>query len=573
MSLPAFYAHAHLATPIIFCGLGGQLYPLCDPASDPVRHSPEGVKALLPVANVPQVAHVLQLVERIGFQSALILAPKAAHDAITRSLQQILLCPPDSFQPSVPIRCRVDPGLPPPTALSANGYNNPAASWDPTLEEETPGPTDDEGAFLVHIFPLGPDDKSRKRNEHVSTRPPGTAQLLTWLDSLGKLPSSPLVLPCDLIAPLFPLESLLQAHLRTEKPLCSPSLTTLLFAPQQPDGLSREREKDNPPRGLYAYPSTELAKTPLSHAFQDGPSAGVHTLLLAKDSTALEEDEIRLTMGMLHGFDRVRLTNALLDAHVYVVNRDTVLPLLERKKMLTSLREHVLPNLARAGWQRPLAQKLGLVNEDAEKDSEHEGHPAPGREDEEDDLSLADGLGLSSPSTPVVSLIARPPPVNEDQDKEEQDKVLAGSFLLRGNTLPTYIEANRFILRNLGKSLMPLPGWVEDQGKPNPAQAKVDRTMVSPDSLISPRATLGERILIKRTIVGSGAVIGKHARLTGCIISEGAVVGAGAKLEGCVVGINGKVGDRCILKDCDVGPGANLDPETHGKNEKYSKDD
>lgn len=566
MALPAFYAHAHMATPVIFCGLGGQLYPLCDPAADPVRHSPQGVKALLPVANVPQVAHVLQLVVRIGFTSALVLAPKAQHDAITRALQQLLLCPPDSYQPSVPIRCRVDPGLPPQTALAAGRYQPPTASWDPTLEEDGPASPDDERAFAVHLLALGPDDKSRRRNEEVgSTRPPGTAQLLTWLDSLGKLPSDPLVLPCDLIAPLFPLDSLLQAHLRTDKPSSSPSVSALLYAPQQADGLSKEREKDNPPRGLYAYPSRELAKTPLPLAFQDGAAGGVHELLLAKDSTVLEEDEVRLTMGLVEGpgQDRVRVSNALLDAHAYVLSRKTVLPLLERRAMLTSLREHVLPNLARAGWQRPLAAQLGMLALDDEPDSDAEA----GETDSAQDYA-------PEHATLAAALIARPPPAAAAvEDKEEQDKVLPGSFVLRGNTLPTYIEANRFILRTLGKAQIPLPGWVEDAGKPSPAQARVDRTMVSPDSLVSPRAVLGEKILVKRTVIGAGAVVGKHARLTGCVVADGAVVGAGARLEGCVVGINAKVGDRCTLKDCDVGPAAELEPETHGKNEKYSKND
>jgi translation initiation factor eIF-2B subunit gamma len=90
----------------------------------------------------------------------------------------------------------------------------------------------------------------------------------------------------------------------------------------------------------------------------------------------------------------------------------------------------------------------------------------------------------------------------------------------RGNTVSGWVEMNRAALK-----LLP-PAPASSSSSPLPPGV-----FISPDSLVptSVYFNLGEKVGIKRCIIGKGCVIGRGSKLTGVIAMEGVVIG-----EGCV---------------------------------------
>lgn len=106
---------------------------------------------------------------------------------------------------------------------------------------------------------------------------------------------------------------------------------------------------------------------------------------------------------------------------------------------------------------------------------------------------------------------------------------------------------------------------------------------ISPDSFLhsSVYANLGEKVGIKRCIIGKGCFVGKGSKLTNAVIMEGVVIGekyvvsppcdpfcgaregrgadetgclvCSVKLDNCVVSNGVQIRDRATLKDCELG--------------------
>lgn len=188
--------------PILFCGPGANLYPLCDPQAAGSKKASgvsgsgasavgaasgidadlplpaSGVKALLPVANVPIIAYPLQLLYSAGFSYAIVFAAKEAHPAISAALRTCSLVHPPHSAPS--------------TSSSTSSIN--VREWS-SSSTSTAGSSNvtagDPSIFRIELFPLGPrDGKLDSDAEDISfgkRSGAGTAQLLLWLHSLGRL--------------------------------------------------------------------------------------------------------------------------------------------------------------------------------------------------------------------------------------------------------------------------------------------------------------------------------------------------------------------------------------------------
>ncbi|KDN44256.1 hypothetical protein K437DRAFT_274629 [Tilletiaria anomala UBC 951] len=762
-------------TPIIFCGPGANLYPLCDPqqaltqvhassSSSPSAAEAAGIKALLPIANRPLLAYPLQLLCTAGIDHAIVVAARESQAAIVATLRTCSL-----QLPSHPQQSHHQHG-------NASGrVNIVVREW--SALQSTSSSTGlstanaDASAFRVELFPLGPHDHgggaagpSASEGDGTSTAAAaaaggaargmksaggrgaeneasafgsgpgsrmGTAQLLLWLWQLGRVQSNPLILPCDLVSPAFPLAALLTAHLQASFPHASPpAITALLYERGAGEGTGREREKEAPPRALFAYASTELipsggvggaatqvqwpsgssstggsAATPLPHS--------LHSLLLHRDEETFssDDDDMDVRMSLLWSHPRTTLATHLLDAHAYVLSMPLLAPLLQRWSLrLTSLREHVLPTAAKCSWQNGLLEKIGWTAPGAEaagaasaegsvayasanvsgRQGGTDGARQHTRPDADADADAEDQAGSSMlaaflKSTNTRNLPVPPPyltPQTQDGDKnqpvegagkvnpvrcvaliarlrprgashagtadapagsgatnsadkqkgadaaaaaraEQHDEAAGGRFIARANTLPTYIESNRYVLKLLAAAsaagnssasgsagVPPLPavsasapvsakaGSYEAGGNNNtsstgaPPAAVPSSTMslpataaitsmtatasstaasaqISADSLIGAQTRLGERTTVKKSVIGRSCWIGRACRLQGCVIMDGCFVGEGAKLENTLLAPGSKVGERVTLKDCDVGPGCRVPADTSSKNEKF----
>lgn len=248
---------APLLQPIIFSGHGLSLYPLCDTASsDPLP------KALLPLANRPLVAFALQSLLSAGLRTALLVAPHKEHAAITRALQSVRLTASSAVGHAGGEKSKHGK-----SAGTAAAGGAAAASSEPPVSghiqvvdglTSVARPSLDREAssvlFRLELLPLGPFDRpTASESPDESSQPdfrqtpsPGTAELLRWIATLGKLDSAdPLIVPVDLLAPSAPIVEVVQAHLAAAaSEEGAPALTCLIYERGTGEGTGKEREKE-----------------------------------------------------------------------------------------------------------------------------------------------------------------------------------------------------------------------------------------------------------------------------------------------------------------------------------------
>ncbi|MCO5588115.1 hypothetical protein L7F22_042070 [Adiantum nelumboides] len=587
-------------TPIIYCGPGANLYPLCDDLASPPPSSVVGgsieissSKALLPLANRPMLAFALQSIFSAGLSNCIILAHSSQHAAIIRALSSIkLIAPPNlafltdnkrrpketkdhdrSTQGQITF---IDPTLPGSPALPTSNVASSSTGANAASTTTTSSSNAANGSMRVELLPLGPYDGNTGVNKspneiqkNFRRGPLGTAELLRWIASIGKLDSDPLILPVDLVAPAFPLRDLIDAYVQSQA--LSPRMPTAccaLYERGAGEGVGKEREKEGPPRLISAY----------------APDQAEHRLVFLQDSDLSEDLSIR--RSLLEEMPQTRISTRLLDAHAYIFNKQQLLPLLESNPKLTSLRDHVLPLIAKASWMKGLREKANWH--------------LPGDQDDVSDDALMDtteDLAVADLNGTLLheEVIGRNSNGRKDSKHNEQIRCLAvivrldsttsnggevssstlPRFIARANTVATYLESNRWLLRQsqedqsafvmpdiIESSIQPITESVE--GTPNIAPS----AQISQDSILGAHVRVGERASIKRSTIGHHCEIGRGARLSGCILMDGAKVGENVRLENVICCASSVLGDRCTLKDCDVAPGVNVAAETNVKNEK-----
>ena len=441
--------------------------------------------------------------------------------------------------------------------------------------------------------------------------------------------ADPLIIPCDLLSSSLPLSTFLTSHYRSSFPHGSPTVSLLLYERGAGEGTGREREKEAPARSIYAYQkNAALPPSPASSSSSSSSSATSsilphthHSLLFVRDEDALLGDDIDLRMSMFWARLRITLSTNLLDSHVYILDRQSVLPLLQARSELTSLCEHVVPTIAKCSWQKGLREKIGWPKRMIGNAGRGAAHS-----DEDDALDEKEGSGEGPSmlaaylrSTSVVNHSAlqelagftshqaqsgkvttntseakqsqRPSAssnisqimfANAAQAEEEEQKrlqseppiscvamvaklrpknaILAAAkageadktgtdsssrqdeFLARANTLPTYLECNRHLLRILSGDAhgAPLPlsfganintpvpaGKGASAAGPSVTSGIDPKAQISADSLVGQGTSIAERTTVKRSIIGKNTTIGRNAKIQGCVIMDGCTIGEG----------------------------------------------
>lgn len=262
------HLHPPLVQPIIFCGPGSNLYPLCsstvaaDATQDPLRSDLVDLpKAMLPVFNRPMIAYALQQLLSAGLRHAVVFAPSEHHSVIAAALKCLILIPPTLVQSGKKLSsaaaaaaaAAVEEASKYPNVSVSVGLNSastaPAAS-DPYLSGNSfaVSSTQNETVMRVDLLPLGPDDLvNAKSGSRVSSpaskyKKLGTAGLVSWLHSIGRLDKDPLVLPVDLITQSISLTDIINSHVSSAPD--SPALTCLMYERGAGEGTGKEREKD-----------------------------------------------------------------------------------------------------------------------------------------------------------------------------------------------------------------------------------------------------------------------------------------------------------------------------------------
>lgn len=281
--------------------------------------------------------------------------------------------------------------------------------------------------------------------------------------------------------------------------------------------------------------------------------------------------EVGLRDGLVRKHPNLQLFATKRDSGIYFFPH-WVLRFIERNPKLNSIREDVLPWWSKSCWQNQrLAERLGLLEilqgsaEGGDDDSEdgiseryEVGGMSSTRKRNPSTLSSNEGaehlFASRVPGTAKEAMaIAAAAPRSKARVKIPSITAYLPSaptaFIRRVDTVHLYL----FTSLHLAKSDPSVPST---QIKIDPS-ASIDpkAKVTSFDCLIADKVSIGEKALIKRSVLGSGVSIGKGVRLTGCVLMDGASVAEGAKLEGCTIGRKAIVGVKANLKDCEVAEG------------------
>ncbi|WFD19784.1 Translation initiation factor eIF-2B subunit gamma [Malassezia caprae] len=581
--------YAQRFQPVIFSDAGSNLYPLCDLPNDALP------KALVPVLNRPMIAYPLQWLVTAGFRSCLLVAPVAEHSALAAALRSLYLVPPGGAREAEAGTAQAAA-----VAASASTESNVCVSMGgascavPVGVSGLVEPMPAAPVMHVELVPNGPKAGEtvrslRQPSQTVERNRWGSAQLLYWLAATRQLDQDPLVVPVDLIAPHMPLSNFMTANLSAAGD--APTVSCLFYERGAGEGTGKERERDGPANLFTAYDRVPLRLHEGIQVWSCGAkdTLSVHEPLLVMDSDDVSDknsSDLELRMSLLWKHPYMRISTSLLDSHVYALHLAPLLPLLEEHPELNHITEQLVPFLIKCGWQSRLSAKAGWSLD------------ARGTEGVPTWTSVADMDALSAPFQPRCEMLVsrlraepqRPRPVAQvlDADKPSASTVDDG-FVARANTVPTFLECNRFLLKLASSQAMqaalaapfPLPatlgcGTVPFEAIKDDESPIHPRAQLSADCLVGTGTQIDERATIKHSILGRNCQIGKGVRIMRSVLMDGVVIGDNAKLENCIVSASAEIGERAQLKETDVAPKYVVPPSTESKNEKlvvYGEDE
>ncbi|XP_041359479.1 translation initiation factor eIF-2B subunit gamma-like [Gigantopelta aegis] len=121
-------------------------------------------------------------------------------------------------------------------------------------------------------------------------------------------------------------------------------------------------------------------------------------------------------------------------------------------------------------------------------------------------------------------------------------------FCVRVNTLGTYCEANRQIPRLLG-TLAPN----KEINNIHPSTTIKEKSQIGSDCLVSEGVSIGERVSVKRSVIGRHCSLGDKVKVANSVIMDHVSILEGSTITGSIVCDRATICEKCELKDCIVG--------------------
>jgi NDP-sugar pyrophosphorylase family protein len=87
------------------------------------------------------------------------------------------------------------------------------------------------------------------------------------------------------------------------------------------------------------------------------------------------------------------------------------------------------------------------------------------------------------------------------------------------------------------------------------------------DVILAESCKLGDKTLIKRSVIGSHVSIGAGSKLVNCVLMDGASIGPNCKVDNSVIGPKAMIHEKATLKDCWLAPMAVVSAESNLKGE------
>lgn len=380
----------------------------------------------------------------------------------------------------------------------------------------------------------------------------GTAAILRLPEIKQLITSDFLVLPCDLVCEV-PGEKFLQAWMTTAASLSyvlgDKRLAEDDKAPLFNGGLGvwYDTKTANPIKGeetdfIATTPLPAVTAIPQKGSLLPHVSKLVYSMPTSSLSDLMEERAgLPIRHGLIRNHPRVRMLTTFRDAHIYVFPR-WIIDFAQKNDRFDSIGEDITQWWAKAGWEKGLAEKLGLgeVFEELSSGSRpaqiNPSVPAtPAREtlpsEPKSDAAIPPILAYLHPNEPEAPIIRR----------VDTARLLL-SVSLQLAKVPSVEEVG-------AETASP---FAHPRKVAYPEGIKSRTTITKTDSLIAEHATVEEKTSIKETVVGAHCQVKEGAKMLQCVLMDGVTVGKQCKLTRCIIGKRAVIGDNCVLTDCEI---------------------
>eukprot|EP00127_Corallochytrium_limacisporum_P004804 Clim_evm5s180 gene=Clim_evmTU5s180 len=270
--------------------------------------------------------------------------------------------------------------------------------------------------------------------------------------------------------------------------------------------------------------------------------SGSRLVYMNGDEEQDPEATLKLSKSLVIRQRGVRLTNSLIDAHVYVLSR-WVLDYILTQDWISSIRRHLLPYLVRNQFRKvrhvmdeadQQANELLLMGQEASNrrvaNSAYRGS-AP----QSTQTSISSGINKLGEGGPRKLTITSATCV--------KCMALVKNLPMadRCNTVPTYILTNRRITKFL-------PTWELSLRGENTVVGQ--RSQIGADCIVGNGSQFGEKTTVKRSVIGQHCRIGSKVKIIDSIIMDYVTIKDEVTIQNTILCHQCLVENGASLKDC-----------------------
>lgn len=242
-----------------------------------------------------------------------------------------------------------------------------------------------------------------------------------------------------------------------------------------------------------------------------GLDANEKRLLFCASASAVGR-EIKVRRSVISHNEQVALRADLFDTHLYLFSK-SALETLDKHPNFTSLKEHLVPYLARRQFAKPIAEKPGEA-------------PVSSSGDVYQPLKQTCGVFVEV----------------ADQTK----------YTSRVCSLAGYSDANREV-STLGEAAHLTGHCLSQYDNVVDASAQLgQRATVGPACIVGERVVIGDKSSIKRSVIGPNTRLGNNVKVMSSVIGDNVTIEDGCHIQNSIVCSNAVLQERCSLRDCQV---------------------
>mmetsp|Transcript_31957 Transcript_31957/g.38630 ORF Transcript_31957/g.38630 Transcript_31957/m.38630 type:complete len:449 (-) Transcript_31957:231-1577(-) len=300
-------------------------------------------------------------------------------------------------------------------------------------------------------------------------------------------------------------------------------------------------------------PETGKPATPMDYIGLDNSK---EKLIFCAPASMIKE-ELKVRRSVLRSNGMVNIMTDLMDAHLYIFNRE-VLNTLEAHRNILSIKGHLLPYLARrqVASAPPSSRRTSLAKEPIDEGDVNSSPLRGGRVD--------DGAELSGAPSPNHTQAARHVGVNV--------MLRTDKYCSRVNTLQTYAEANREVVSTGGGGASSLLGVKLStyENIVHPTAKLGNRSTVGAHCIVGEHCELGDKCSIKRTVLGKNCIVGNNVKVIDSVIGDNVTLADGCHVQSSVICANAELREKCKLRDCQVAQGFTVGQESEHRSQQLS---